>query len=357
MKNWIYIVVFIICCQKLSAQNNCDNFIEEATDLYNSGNYDECITMLENRLKTCPLSKSKKEKAYVLLINSNIEKDSLPGIDKNFRLLLQNNPAFKIKEYNGLDDFTKKFSNYYVYPKISIGIRPHYSRPDVIAGASYQVMPDIKNQSEFKTQNFINTNIIIEYRLIEKISFFVDAGYFKINYNRTLENDFWKTTSDEELSFFQLDFGNKCFLLKSQKKINFYLIGGLSNQFLNKARLELDQTKQVVHSDPESLFEGKDVEEQINRKFESKSIRNPYVASVFFGTGAVYRIGYIGIGLDYRSYISTNTLNNKAERFSIPNLIKDFGYIDSDIRLLKTDFSFILTYSLYKIKSKKLKEN
>ena len=233
MKNWIFILGFIFCVPKLVAQNNCENIIDEATDLYNSGHYEECITMLENGLDSCSLSKNKKENAYVLLINSNIEKDSLPGIDKNFRLLLKNNPSFKIIDYNSLDDFSIKFNNYYVYPKLSFGIRPHYSIPKVWISRSYQtqITPDIKNDNQFKTKRFFNTNFVLEYRAIAKISFFADAGYFSINFNRELElkDSIWKMASTEELRYFQLDFGNKFYFLKSQKKFNFYLMGGFSN--------------------------------------------------------------------------------------------------------------------------------
>jgi len=352
MNKWIYILLSILISfgQQLVAQNSCDNIIEDASDLYSSGRYEECIAMLENGLNTCSLTKSRKENAYVILINANIEKDSLPGIDKNFRLLLKNNPAFKIKDYSGPDDFKKYYNNYYVYPKLSIGIRPHYCTPSILSTATYQIMPNIKNQTEYKTAPFFNTNFLLEFRAIEKISFFADAGYYTLNFNRELRNDYWIMESFEKLKFLQLDFGNKYYFLKSKKKFNFYMMGGFSNQYLKKSSLNLTQTKTVVNE----VYSGIETKEyNFLSNFNSQKLRNPYVVSVLFGAGAVYRVGYFGIGADFRTSISANTLNNQSARFLEPDLINNFSYIDSDFRLIKTDYSLIITYSLYKVKRKK----
>ncbi|MES2395198.1 MAG: hypothetical protein V4549_04315 [Bacteroidota bacterium] len=355
MKNWIYIIGLILCCQKLVAQNPCDNIIEEATDLYNSGRYEDCISMLENGLNTCSLSKNKKESAYVLLINSNIEKDSLPAVDKYFRLLLKNNPSFKIKEYTGLDDFSRKFNDYYVYPKLSFGIRPYYCIPNIVINGTYQVMSNIKNDAEFTTKKFSNTNIVLEFRAIEKISFFADAGYFSINFNRQLEvkDSLWKMNSSEELRYFQLDFGNKFYFLKSQKKLNFYLMGGFSNLYLKKSILNIEQEKKIV----DNLYGNVDTYvEDYEKNFSSKGLRNSYVVSILLGTGAMYRINNFGVGFDLRTYISVNTLNDRTHRFKADRLIKEYSYIDSDIRLAKSDFSLVFTYLLYKVKKKQIKD-
>src|ERR1035437_957560 len=105
---------------------NCDNAVDEASELYNAGKYDDCIQYLENVFVNCKLSKKKKEQAYELIINSNIEKDNLEATDKGFKNLLANNPAYNLKDYNGLDEFSTYFKEYYVYPKVAIGVRPYY---------------------------------------------------------------------------------------------------------------------------------------------------------------------------------------------------------------------------------------
>ncbi len=126
MKNWFLIISLLSCTAFSFAQTECNNLIEDAHDLYHSGNYDECIRKLEQGLKDCSLSKGKKEKAYILLINSNIEKDSMPSVDNYFKKLLLNNPTFKLKDYDGIDDFKTNFNNYYVFPKLSFGARLYY---------------------------------------------------------------------------------------------------------------------------------------------------------------------------------------------------------------------------------------
>ncbi len=356
MSKWIYIALLIIFCQNLTAQNNCANLIEEATELYNGGNYDECIHRIENGLKTCSLSKRQKENAYILLVNSNIEKDSLGGIDKNFRLLLKNNPAFKISEYNGIDDFKKYYKNYYVYPKFSIGLRPHYSIPEISIDKIYKIQQNIENQNAYTTSPYFNANLIFDYRPLERIAFFADAGFFALNYSRTIKNSTWQMISNEKTSYFKLDVGNK-FFFKPQNKVSFYFMGGFSTQYLLKSELSVGDTVAEIIDLYNSSFD-KPKDPYGPEIFDIKSQRNPRVYSLLLGSGAIYRIGYWGIGLDIRFYYSLNTINKKSERFSaiprLEGLMQKYSYIDNDVRMSKTDFSIVLTYSLYKVKSNKV---
>ncbi len=342
----------------LSAQVNCDNIVEEATDLYNSGRYDESVTLLENGLNTCSLSKAKKEKVYILLLNMNIEKDSMSAVDKYFRLLLKNNPSFKIKDYNGLDDFKKDYGNYYIYPKLSFGLRMHYSKQSVNSYSAYQVMPNIENESEYKTSGHFGTNLMVDYRVNEKNALFSEIGYFNIDFERTIKNNYWSLFSNEKIKYFQWDVGIKHFY-RTKRQLNPYLTLGLSNQYLMESEfVTLGQTKQVVLNS----FSGTDT---VNYKAlpvvdsDTKSMRNKYIPSLIIGGGAIYKIGYLGLGLDCRLYQSLISLNNKKNRFdeNAQSLIRNYGYIDNNIFMSKIDYSIVITYLFNKVKSKKTISN
>ncbi len=154
--------------------------------------------------------------------------------------------------------------------------------------------------------------------------------------------------SEENSQYFKLDFANK-YYLKSPKKLNYYLMGGFSWQYLIKSELTItDSIQDVVN--PYNAVDSWDT--HILYKYDTKKMRSPNVFCLLVGAGLVYRIGDIGIGLDIRGYYSLNNLNIKSERFQ-PRLIQDFNYIDNNTSLIKTDYSVVFTYLLYKVKRKK----
>ena len=350
MKKSIFIAFVIICSLKLGAQTSCDNLIEEATDLYNAGHYEECINTLEKGMNTCNLSKYKKEKAYILLLNSNIETDSLAAIDKNFRFLLKNNPGFSIQDYNGLDDFYKYYNHYYVYPKLSVGIRVPRSFIKIIPEKFYSIIPDADNNSKFIASTDFKFNSFADYRINKKAVLFTDISAFTLSIDRDLVAKYCTVYSEEQSTYLQLDFGAKYFF-NVEKKINFFTEAGFSNQFLLISKITLNRTDSIV----KSLYAGTDEIKEFSSltDFNSKKLRNPYVYSLFLGAGAIYRVWPLGVGFDTRIYYSLNTLNNISSRFSKPELIRDYNYIDSDIRMVKFDVSVIVTYSWFKVESKR----
>ena len=359
MRSYLYLVVMllIIPAQKLCAQSNCDNIIEEATYLYNSGRYDECIQMLENGLNTCSLSKNKKENAYVLLSSSYIEKDSLQAIDKSFKQLLKNNPSFNITEYNPVDDFLKYLNHYDVYPRFTAGLRVPGSFIKIIPLKIYSVIPYANNHEPFVGTTDFKFNLFADYRINKKLSFFTDISAFALNLKRELKSDYFKLRSEENLKYLQLDLGQKYFF-NVAKKINYFVSTGYSNLVLLDSKLTLNHTDIVVVKNKytnldnsDNLNEPKYFPENTN--FNSQKLRNKLVYSIFFGAGAMYRFDPFSIGIDTRAYYTLNTLNNKSARFLEPELITKDNYIDSDLSMLKFDASIIFTYSWFKVENKK----
>ncbi len=358
MKKTLYILLLVCCQQFVFSQNKCDNIIEGATDLYNTGRYDECIKVLEEGLKTCALSKGKKEKAFILLINSNIEKDSIQAVDKNFKALLVNRPNFKLKDYDVLDDFKEKFKNYFIYPKLSVGLRFYYGKPkvwlDPISKAgSRQVQQNLKKNGDFRAKEIYNINVSIDYRATEKWGQFSDVGVFTLDYKRELLNNYWTLNVIEQLKYFQWDMGTKRFY-RSQKKLTPYLMTGLSSQFLFQSNFSLTQTRTEV----EGLYTGVDTI-GVQKTYLGKDIsalRNHYTCYLMLGGGGIYNFGNVSIGFDFRFYaLPFITLNNQKQRFkAIPELTSGYSYIDNDIIMTRSDISLTVSYNISnKAKNKK----
>ena len=350
MKNLIVILFFIFFAKLTFSQTSCDNLIEEATDLYNSGRYEECIKMLEGGLKTCSLSKNKKEKTYILLINSNIEKDSLPSVDRYFKLLLLNNPAFKIKDYDGIDDFKEKLNNYYVLPSLSFGARLYYCFLKINVDSAYFLMPDVESKTEYETNNSLNMHFLVNYRITKKLESFSEMGYFKINYDNSAQNSYWKMTVSEKLSYLQWDIGGK-YYFNTYNRFNINILAGLSNHFLAASKLDIITTEKK----PNNLYNNDpmDYRESINArlKFDSKEIRNHYVPYIVMGSGFLYRFGKFAYGVDFRIYQHLRTINNPQNRIN-EGLIGPHSYMDSNFSMSRWDISLSAVYMINKVKNK-----
>lgn len=349
MKNWFLILVFSYSTAALFGQTDCDNLIDEATDLYNSGNYNECVRKLEWGLKTCSLSKGKKEKAYILLINSNIEKDSIPAVEKNFKLLLLNNPAYKLKDYDGIDDFKSNFNNYYVYPKFSVGARVCYSMPAIASFGSYQIMPDVV-EGPFTSDGFLNFDITMDFRLFERLALSGDLGAYSLNYKREVKNSYWVLNSEEKLSYFHWDLSAK-FFFNTQRRFNFYWMTGISNMNLLSGELTLLQEKKIIvdqYGNPET-----DSKVFYKDTYASQNIRNRYASALLLGTGILYKRGNIGFGVDFRASSMLNTINKQKSRLDEMEIVQKYNYIDSDIRMLRAEIAIVCCYMFNKVRSKK----
>lgn len=357
VKKTVYTLIFFFCSTLIFSQNKYDNVVEQATDLYNSGRYDDCINLLETGLKSTKLSRGKKEKAYILLINSNLEKDSSLAVDNYFKKLLVNRPNFQPKDYDVPDDFNEKFKNYFIFPKLSIGLRAYLDVPEIyinplsLAG-TFQVQQNISNTSNFKAKSSYSVNLCVDYRMYEKWGFLGEIGSYSLDYNRELKNNYWMLNVSEELKYIQFDMGVKRFY-RAQKKLSPYWLCGLNNLYLAGSSFILTQT--TIEADNAHIYSGDNV---VKKTFFNESIfelRKRYVANIFFGGGCLYNFGNISLGMDFRFVGSIMNLNNSQKRFSgIPELVSIFSYIDNDIIAERSAFSIVLSYNIFnKVKNKK----
>lgn len=354
MKNWFLIAILLTCATFSFGQTECNNLIEDANDLYHSGNYDECIRRLERGLKECNLSKGKKEKAYILLINSNIEKDSIPSVDKYFKKLLLNNPTFKLKDYDGIDDFKTNFNSYYVFPKLSFGARIYYCLPKIVVDSNYFVMPGVQEKKTYEAEYGINLAFMVEYRLNKRFTQFSELGYFKLDYNFTAENSYWKLSVNEKLNYLQWDIGTKLYF-NNYRRLNYYIMGGVSNHFLLNSKLNV-ATREFVPLDIYDSGIGRidSITSGISN-FNSREMRNPYIPHILLGGGLLYKFGKFAYGLDFRYNIGLKWINNPEQRIHYPDLVSRQDYMDSNFRMSRMDISVTAVYMLNKVKSKRLK--
>lgn len=351
MKSWRVILIFFIFCNGtfLLAQSDCSGFVEEANELYNTGNYDDCIQVLEDGLARCPsffMTKNRREKAYVLLINSNLEKDSLQAVDKYFRKLLNNNPDFKKRDYDEIDDFERNLNNYYVIPRLSLGMRVMWRSPSLDFTQSSDSLDGLTLPASKKLKKGFSASFMVDYRITNSWTQFSEIGYYALNYEIDLQNSKYKKSIEENSNFVQWDIGTK-YYYNPRGKFNPYFAFGMSNQFLTTSKLRVVLKETITDS---TNITHEVVHEE---KVDSRKIRNSYVPYAILGTGFLIKRGKIGYGIDYRLYQPLGvTINDQKNRDALPLLKTNVNYVDSNIRMNRHDWSFIIVYMFNNVKKK-----
>lgn len=367
-----YILAFIFSCfsRLLFAQSDCNNLLDDAAELYHSGKYSDCVELLERGLKDCPLSTAKKEEAYILLINSNIEKDSIQAVDRNFKLLLLNNPAFRLKDYMGTDEFKSNYRDYYIFPRLAVGMRVHYRKANLLMGTANYIVKGLTYETPPKVKSRFNVSYMLDLRLNSAWAQFTELSYYAVSYEMTLNKKHFKQTVEESISLAQWDIGTK-YYFNSYKKFNPYLAIGMSNQFVTISQFSIFNSDTLLN--PNEIYNPNEVaayskiadNTKATLKVDSKSMRRPYIPYIIAGGGLLYKQGKFGYGIDWRYYIPIATINNPSSRFDEPNpvgynkqkLIGDYKYIDNDFRLKRTDISFVIVYMIFnEAKKKPLKD-
>jgi len=326
-----------------AGQVNCDNAVEEGNDLYTSGRYDESIKLLEEALKSCGLTKTKRDKAYAILINCSIEKDSLNAVDNYFVRLLQKNPLFDPKDNNELDDFEKYYNNYTVLPKFSISLRKSIFAPFYPLGKTYTVLPDADYTTPYLgLSKFSGGNLGFEYRRKEKNSLNIELAYVQMDYSRDITKDnLLKLNYSENLSYIEVPLYVKRYF-RPKKKLNFNIAFGYNNHILLKSEASLIDT--ITHTDP---FDDAPLT-STNKALlvDIKNMRNKYLGGFIIGTAMNYKLGYFTLSLDARYVQSFSLANNKYNRYINSDFIRTYYYIDNDFRVGRIELAFTIQYHI-----------
>ena len=153
---FIFILVFFLCFAfATKAQNNCEQNIKQAEELYNSGDYENCIQILEKSIKECDFSKKKKEDALELLAKSQLEQDNINQAEVTVQNLLENNPSYELKETDIHEDFDLLVKKFDVHPLFSIGISNAIMQPKLKVSKTYSILQNIDYTVPYTTNKTI----------------------------------------------------------------------------------------------------------------------------------------------------------------------------------------------------------
>ncbi|MES2287117.1 MAG: hypothetical protein V4547_15605 [Bacteroidota bacterium] len=340
---FILFVVFLLHFSlKTEAQNNCDQNLKQAEELYNSGDYDNCIKLLEKSLEECSFSKKKKENALELLAKSNLDQDNLMQAEAHVRRLLENNPYYELKETSTHEDFDILVKKFDVLPLFSIGIRNAGLQPKFEISKTYSILENVDYNAPYKTNKTILLYYgYLEYEFRKSISINVDIVNFSIQYNRNFsKNQDWTMLYNEKLSFIEVPLYVKKYFLLGKNVVPYASLG------LGYLRIrEANAISQIAYTN-EALFTEEIINYSSTGSIDVLEMRNKNNFEWLAGAGIGFKFKNLGIFLDARYCGGLNSLTNSSNRFNNTALINNYFYIDNSVKLNKYELGISISYTL-----------
>lgn len=338
----LFLFFFLHFSLKMKAQNNCDQNLKQAEEIYNNGDYDNCIKILEKSLKECNFSKKKKENALELLAKSSLDQDNILQAETYVRSLLKNNPYYELKETSTHEDFDLLVKKFDVLPLFSIGLRNAGVQPKFEISKTYSILENVDYNVPYKTNKTILLYYgYIEYEFRKNISINVDIVNFSIQYNRSFSKNMdWTMLYNEKLSFIEVPLYVKKYFLLGKNVVPYVSLGA------GYLRIrEANATSQIAYTN-EALFTEEDINYSSTGNIDVLNMRNKNNFEWLAGAGIGFKFKNLGIFIDARYCGGLNSLTNSSKRFDNTALTNNYFYIDNSVKLNKYELGISISYTL-----------
>ncbi|MDX2174568.1 MAG: outer membrane beta-barrel protein [Bacteroidota bacterium] len=341
--SYIFLLFLLVFSHNLISQNDCKNNLKQAQDLYDGGEFDNCIHYSNSALANCLYSKKEKEDFYQLLIQSYLQTDNLVEADTYVKKLLNSNPNYEVPENNFTEDYSRLIKKYSVHPLFSIGLRNTVLSPSFKTTKVFSVLLDDVNYSAPYTTS--KTLLMyygwLEYEFTKNLSVNLEFTGLNIEYNRVLYKRDWDVTFKEKMTFFESPFYFKKYLFTT-KTIFPYASVGMSYLKLLKSSADV----QINYSNESYLTGEKSSFSRSMTDIDMLSLRKQNSFLWLIGGGVGFKFKNFGLFVDVRYYGGINNLTKTSNRFGNSSLINDYFYIDNSIKLNKFEGGISLSYTI-----------
>lgn len=333
-----------------NAATNCATVVKEAEIQYNSGNYDECLNMLQKGLTECHFSKAEKEEALILIARVNLEKDRIGDVDKALIKLLKNNANYEPKEGAYQQDFYSHFNNVVTRPLLSIGGHVGFNIPKYSVAKTYSVLNGVDYSAPYQFATGFTGGLHFEYTFYKNTSFNLGCDYSLYRYSRSLSGapSDYHTEYHESLTYLSIPLYLKKYFGSGSSKP--YLLFGANYNILQKA--EADITTQYTAVD--FLTNESDKFDISSNAIDQRALRNKAFWGLTGGAGFSYKIKNLVFHVDARYTLGLDYFTNSNNRLNNEDLIFKYYYVDNAVRLNRFELLASVSYIfLYDVKMKK----
>lgn len=325
-------------------EQNCSLIIKDAENSFQSGKYDKCISVLNEALKNCKLTRNEKEHVLELLANAYLEIGDRENADATVNILLINFPFYEIKESEYSESFIRLIKKYKIHPLLTIGARntaewdsfKPFKTFSVLDGLNY----DAKYNGPTKFGFFYYGWIEVEFN--KRISLNADETIFYTFYNRSITKDpGFSLYFSENVTIGEIPLYIKKYFPVGRNTLT-YATAGLGWFHMIKA----SGYANIIYTKYD-IITGKNVDFSASySNINLLEMRNKDTFEWLAGIGIGYKIKNLRMFLDARYYRGLNSLTNPNKRLQNTTLVNDYFYVDNSIKLNQFELGASISYTL-----------
>lgn len=354
MKKSIILFFFFFTATLFAQEKKAHDIMEnnqqftKAKDLYQEGNYDSCLVLLEDLLKGRNYSKKERNDMFELLINAYLEKDDLPKAETTVERLFQNDPHYELIEADNTVEFNRLIRKYDVYPKFSLGVRNTVIHSTYTIGKVYSTSNSLINyNAPYNTSSvyYVMYYGWMEYMFKKDWSLNMEGIRYGLSYYRTLADNSSSAilTYNENMTVYKIPFYLRKYFHPTK---NLLLYGAAGFSF---DRIAAAQASAYYYQ-----YTGSG--QYVNKNSGNVNVlnsRNPFLVETMLAAGIGYNLKSISFYLDIRYYYGLTSFTNASARLDNPLLLNDYSYVDDLVRINQFEFGASISYHFsYHVKNR-----
>lgn len=317
-----------------AAQVNCSENLSKAEQYYREGLLEKIPALLSNCLKNDGILKEDRTRAYTLLLKSYLYSEQYAKADELTVNFLKFNPDYQVREEDP-PELSKQLGGYRRFPTWSAGIfiGPNYSI--LQTQELYGVYNTGSEPVNISTPGIGFQGGLKGSRLIyEYLRFDFEPSYVSRSYNFATDTNpanllygYSRILYQETQGYFELPL-TLTYTFLDKRRFQFYGRAGTSLAFL----LNASSTLERINVETNSVASGPPV--------PMDNLRRTFNYWLLGGGGITLKLkkGYAFMDVSYKHGLRNNV--NVNNRYSDPELIYKYHYVDNDFKLHNLNLSF-----------------
>lgn len=342
------IIVFSFGFAALGQESSCSQILKKAQATFDEGR----IYEIEDMLMPCfenGFNKSEQVAAYKLLTLTYLYSNEKSKAEETMMKFLKLEPEYEINPSIDPAEFINLYNSFRTTPALLVGLKAGMNGVDVDVKKNFNLDNSSVSRGKYRSQPGFQVGVFVEKPLSQRLSVMTEVNFLREGYEYTDSLfDYASVVYTENLSWLQVPVLFNFKFGKSKKFIPYASVGGTVSYLLKSEGIANRKDK----------VDDNNQREVLDRKFDMKDQRNAFNFSVVVAAGLKVKdvIGRGYIFADFRYSRGLRNIVDTEMRFSKPELIYDYLYLDNDILINSLQISLGYSLPIYKPKLKKVKD-